>query len=460
MITSRVPGAVAVVALATLLAPLARVPWQAAAGLVLLVLLAVAVDLAVAAPLRRVRLDRDGDRVIWLDQSASVQLTLHNGSLRRLRAEIRDAWVPSAGASPYSQRLTLDPGQHGTVSTTLTPTRRGDRPAVRVTVRSHGPLGYAYRQSRGRVDAARTPPWTLRVLPRFASRKFLPEKLARLRVLDGAVVTRGRGQGTEFDALREYVVGDDVRSIDWRASARRSDVVVRSWRPERDRRVLCVLDTGRTSAVRIGDEPRLDAAIDAALLLATLATRAGDRVDLLAVDTAVRASVEGAGKQALMGRLVQALAPLEPALVETDFGLVASEVLRRERKRALVVLFTALEPAALGEGLLPVLSRLAARHKVVVAAAHAQGRFAALDRHNFPEVVASRPLGDHNLPEVVPIKASDVYTAAAAQRALAERDRVRAALTRHGVEVVDAPIELFASRVADAYLAMKATGRL
>jgi uncharacterized protein (DUF58 family) len=268
------------------------------------------------------------------------------------------------------------------------------------------------------------------------------------------VVTLGRGQGTEFDALREYVVGDDVRSIDWRASARRSDVVVRSWRPERDRRVLCVLDTGRTSAVRVGDEPRLDAAIDAALLLATLATRAGDRVDLLAVDTAVRASIEGAGKQALMGRLVSALAPLEPALVETDFGLVASEVLRRERKRALVVLFTALEPAALGEGLLPVLGRLAARHKVVIAAAH------ELDRHNFPELVASAPGFDHNSPEVVPITASDVYAAAAVQRALAERDRTRAALTRHGVEVVDAPTELFASRVADAYLAMKATGRL
>ena len=88
------------------------------------------------------------------------------------------------------------------------------------------------------------------------------------------------------------MIGDDVRSIDWRASARAHDVVVRTWRPERDRRVLCLLDTGRTSAARIGDEPRLDAAIDAALLLSVLATRAEDRVDLLAVDTAVRARVE------------------------------------------------------------------------------------------------------------------------------------------------------------------------
>ena len=108
------------------------------------------------------------------------------------------------------------------------------------------------------------------MLPRFPSRRVLPEKLARLRIVDGSVVTRGRGHGTEFDALREYVIGDDVRSIDWRASARAHDVVVRTWRPERDRRVFCVLDTGRTSAVLIGDAPRLDASIDAALLLSQL----------------------------------------------------------------------------------------------------------------------------------------------------------------------------------------------
>jgi uncharacterized protein (DUF58 family) len=277
------------------------------------------------------------------------------------------------------------------------------------------------------------------VLPPFTSRRFLPEKLARLRIIDGATVIRGRGQGTEFDTLREYVLGDDVRSIDWRASARRSDVVVRTWRPERDRRVLCVLDTGRTSAARIGDEPRLDHAIDAALLLSTLASRAGDQVDLLAIDTAVRASVNSGTGRTLLPRLVNAMAPLQPALVETDFGLVAGEILRRERKRALVVLFTALEPGAVGEGLLPVLTQLTARHKVLVAAVRDPA---------VAELTAVR--GD----------AIGIYTAAAAHRALAERDRIAGALRRGEVEVVDAPADLFASRVADAYLTLKATGRL
>ena len=93
------------------------------------------------------------------------------------------------------------------------------------------------------------------MLPPFLSRKHLPSRLAKLREIDGLLPTLIRGQGTEFDSLREYVVGDDVRSIDWRATARRADVMVRTWRPERDRRVVIVLDTGRTAAGRVGVDP-------------------------------------------------------------------------------------------------------------------------------------------------------------------------------------------------------------
>jgi len=335
------------------------------------------------------------------------------------------------------------------IETVLTPSRRGDRPAARVTVRSYGPFGLAFRQTGRRRADALTPPWTVRALPEFRSRRFLPEKLSRLRIIDGQVVTRGRGQGSEFDSLRDYVIGDDPRSIDWRASARREHVVVKQWRPERDRRVLCVIDTGRTSAGRIATaaapltpdaagEPRLDMAIDAALLLATLAAHAGDRVDLLAVDTQTHANVSMTSKRTLP-RLLDALAPLQPALVETDFGRVVAEVLTLERKRALVVLFTTLDPGALGEGLLPVLPSLVARHKVVVAAVHDP----ALEA-----LAAGR--GDP----------ATLHTAAAAERGLAELRRVRAALTRYGVHVVDAPAETFASVVADTYLDLKAAGRL
>ena len=146
-------------------------------------------------------------------------------------------------------RVLIPPGGQVSATTTLRPERRGDRPAGLVTVRSFGPLGLAARQ------ASLPAPWSVRVLPPFLSRRHLPEKLAQLRQLDGQHRSMVRGQGTEFDSLREYVVGDDVRSIDWRSTARLTDVMVRTWRPERDRRIIVVLDTGRTSAGRVAGVP-------------------------------------------------------------------------------------------------------------------------------------------------------------------------------------------------------------
>lgn len=452
MITWRAPALLLVLGIPTVAvcAALGVEPWLPGALGLALVLLLVAADLVIAAPAGEVTLARTGPDEVRLGDTVTVTLAVTNDSVRTMRAFVRDAWVPSAGAAPpYAHAILLDPGATATIETALTPTRRGDRPAVRVTIRSYGPFGLAFRQtSRRRADRL-TPHWTLRVLPEFRSRRLLPEKLSRLRVIDGQVVTRGRGQGGEFDSLRDYVIGDDPRSIDWRSSARREHVVVKQWRPERDRRVLCVLDTGRTSAGRIataaapldpeiGGEPRLDIAIDAALLLASLATHAGDRVDLLAVDTQTHANVAASSKRALP-KLLGALATLTPSLVETDFGRVVAEVLSLERKRALVVLFTSLDPGAIGEGLLPILPRLIARHTVVLAAVHDPAL----------EALAGGR-GD----------ARALHTAAAAERGLAELRRVRTTLSRQGVHVVDAPADTFASTVADTYLNLKAAGRL
>jgi uncharacterized protein (DUF58 family) len=397
-----------------------------------IVLVLCVVDATLAGPVRPLRLWRTGDRTVRLGQSAQVSLHVRNPG-RRVRGWLRDAWPPSAGASGERVRLDVQPGERRTVTVTLRPTRRGDRPADRVTVRSLGPLGLAGRQGTHVV------PWEVRVLPPFHSRRHLPSRLARLRDLDGRSAVRIRGAGTEFDSLREYVVGDDTRSIDWRATARRSDVVVRTWRPERDRHVLLVLDTGRTSAGRVGDAPRLDAAMDAALLMAALATRAGDRVDLLAYDRRTRVIVERPSTTETLPRLVDAMANLEPELLETDYRGLAVEVLRRAGRHAFVVLFTGLDAGPVEDGLLPVLGQLTHRHTVLVAAvadprlaemAHARGDTAA------------------------------VYGAAAAERDRAGRARVSRLLERHSAHVVDALPEELAPAVADAYLALKAAGRL
>ncbi|MFE2046668.1 DUF58 domain-containing protein [Streptomyces sp. NPDC059477] len=400
--------------------------------------LACACDFALAAPVRRLGLSRNGDTSARLGEPADVTLTVTNPSRRPLRAQLRDAWPPSSwipGTEVESSRhhLTVPSGERRRATTRLRPTRRGDHHADRVTIRSYGPLGLFTRQGTHKV------PWTIRVLPPFTSRKHLPSKLARLRELDGRTSVLTRGEGTEFDSLREYVPGDDTRSIDWRATARHSTVAVRTWRPERDRHILLVLDTGRTSAGRVGDAPRLDAAMDAALLLAALASRAGDRVDLLAYDRRVRALVQGRTSGDLLPSLVNAMATLEPELVETDARGLTTTALRTTPRRSLIVLLTTLDAAPVEEGLLPVLPQLTQRHTVLVAS--------VADPH-VADMSKSRGTIDA------------IYEAAAAAQAQTERQRTSEQLRRHGVTVVDATPDELAPALADAYLALKTAGRL
>lgn len=402
------------------------------------VLAAVAVDLVLAAPVRGLRFGRGGDTTVRLGEPATVELTVTNPSGRPLRGLLRDAWAPSAwrpGTAETASRhtLALPGGERRRITTVLTPTRRGDHHAHRVTVRSLGPLGLAGRQGSHLV------PWTVRALPPFASRKHLPSRLARLRELDGRTSVLTRGQGTEFDSLREYLPGDDVRSIDWRASARRNTVAVRTWRPERDRHILVVLDTGRTSAGRVGDAPRLDAALDAALLLTALATRAGDRVDLLAHDSRKRVAVAGSSAHEVLPAFTNAMAGLEPALHETDMRSLVATALKMAPHRSLIVLLTGLDAAPVEDGLRPLLPMLTKRHEVVLASV-ADPRL---------DVLAA---GRGTL--------EAVYGAAAAEQTRADRRATAERLGRHGVTVLDAPPARIAPALADSYLALKAAGRL
>ena len=426
--------------------PITLSPDPASTFVVLLALLAaaVAIDVALAGSPRALRLSRSAPTSARLGQPVDTAVTVHNGGRSRFRGVLRDAWAPSACATPRMHSVNLVAGQRVTLQTRLKPVRRGDQVSALVTARSIGPLGLAGRQGSHRV------PWQIRILPPFLSRKHLPARLARLRELEGRTPAMIRGQGTEFDSLREYVIGDDIRSIDWRATARRADVVVRTWRPERDRRVVIVLDTGRTSAGRVGVDPtatttapagwpRLDWSMDAALLLAALAARAGDHVDFLAHDRVTRAGVFNASRTELLARLVDAMAPLEPALIESDARAMVAAVQRQVRRRALVVLLTDLNASAIDEGLMSVLPQLTAKHRVLVAAV-ADPRVDTLARGRRDAV--------------------EVYDAAAAERARNDRRDVASRLRGHGVDVVDALPEELAPALADHYLAMKATGRL
>jgi len=423
------------VALAALgLVPVLLLPQMATVGTWLLIWLALVIlDAALAASPAKVAITRGRLPAVRLTEPATSTLTLVNAGERRLRGVVRDAWQPTAGAERNRHRLDVQPGEARRISTPLLPVRRGDLLPHRVTIRTIGPLGIAGRQRSIPV------PGTLRVLPEFSSRRHLPSRLARLREMDGRSAVNVRGPGTEFDSLREYVMGDDVRAIDWRATARRQEMVVRTWRPERDRRVLIVLDTARLSAARLGDAPRLDAGIEAALLLTALATRAGDRVELVAVDQEVRARVSGTHAGAVMSTMAAAVAPVHPRLVEPDWTLVAQLVRDRLSQRALVVLVTAVEASSTETGLVQVAATLAGDHQVVVASA------------TDPEAEALRRGRETS---------ADLFDAAAAERAALERRGVTVELRRAGVEVIERLPEDLAPALADTYLALKAAGRL
>lgn len=393
----------------------------------------VVIDVIAAPSPRSLRVQRSVERSVRLGGSTTSTLTVAATGRRRMRARVRDAWPPSAGAAHERASLSIPAGERRRTRTVLTPTRRGDRQADLVTVRLAGPLGLAGRQ------ASLLAPARLRVLPEFVSRRHLPSRFARLREMDGRSAVMTRGAGTEFDSLREYVVGDDVRSIDWRSTARRGEVVVRTWRPERDRRVLIVVDTGRMAAARLGDAPRLDAHIEACLLMAALASRAGDRVDVVALDVAVRAQVRGQSGPALMSALADGLAPLDAELVETDWTLLAATVRRVLSQRALVVVLTALDGSGGGAPMVRALGSVAQDHVVVLASPTDPG---------LAELRADRA------------DSEAVYMAAAAERDAVELDRVRGRLRRRGVEVVEAEPGALPPALADAYLALKAAGRL
>ena len=423
---------VALVAVGVVPIVLTGQPVVLALWIVLVVVLG-ALDLVLAGSPRSVTLSRDLPGRVRLGETVASTLYVANDGRRRVRGVIRDGWQPSAVAEPRRAPLDVPAGERRAVVTTLTPFRRGERRAAHVTIRSFGPLRLLARQ------ASIALPGVITVLPPFNSRKHLPSRLARLRELDGATSVMVRGQGTEFDSLRDYVRGDDVRSIDWRATARRKDLVVRTWRPERDRRVVILIDSGRTSAARIDNEPRIDTAFESALLLGALASSAGDRVDLLVFDRRVRARVQGATGAELLSRMVSSMAPVDPELIEMDWAAVPGLVRSVTSQHSLVVLATTIDAPGAAHGLLSVLPQLTRKHTVVVSSV------------TDPDVLAATL--DRSSRETV-------YRAAAAERALLDQSRVAAAIRQLGGEVVTGAPQDLPPALADRYIALKAAGRL
>jgi len=433
-VTGRLAVALAVGLIPLVIAGLAGYPAYAVLGAWIgLCLLLVAADVALAASPRSVTVSRRLPRRVRIGEPVPVSVAVHNHGTKMLNAVIRDAWQPTAGAPTERQRLLLPPGERGRVAIPLLPRRRGELVSEFVMIRSRGPLGIAGRQARHSVRGS------IRVLPAFSSRKHLPSRLARLRELDGNTSIQVRGQGTEFDSLREYVRGDDVRSIDWRATARAGTTMLRTWRPERDRHVVIIIDTGRTAAARVGDGTRVDASLEAALLLAALASRAGDHVHLLMYDRVVRGRVTGVDGAALLPALTDAMAPVHARLVDTDWHGAFAAVRTLTTRPSLIVALTAQDAAESARGFLGAFPNASRATTVLVGSVTDDGISALARRRDSRE---------------------EVYLAAAAERSLRDAENVADAIRRAGGEAIAADPEELPPRIADRYLELKAAGRL
>lgn len=408
-------------------------PWLTFGAWLVLCALLVALDVLLAPSPRQAVVSRRVPARTRQGERVTASLAVENTGRRTLHARIRDAWQPTAGAPEGRIRMAIPAGERRRAEIPLLPRRRGELRSEFVMIRSRGPLGFAGRQARHDVRGA------IRVLPAFSSRKHLPSRLARLRELDGNTSIQVRGQGTEFDSLREYVRGDDVRSIDWRATARAGTTMLRTWRPERDRHVVILIDTGRTAAARVGDGTRLDASLEAALLLSALANRAGDHVHLLMFDRIARARVTGVDGTALLPAITDAMAPVHAQLVDTDWPSAFAAIRSLTTRPSLIVVLTAQDAAESARGFLGAFPQ-ASRATTVLVGSTTDDAITQLAQQRDTR--------------------ADLYLAAAAERTMRDAEIVADAIRRAGGEALAADPEALPPRIADRYLELKAAGRL
>jgi uncharacterized protein (DUF58 family) len=413
--------------------------WPFSLGLGALLALAVVMVLLIADVLLAPRpgsieVTRSFPAVMSLATVANVSWTVLNPHRRAYVVQFADELAPSLGASARRARVHAPPRRPVRVSARLAPTRRGRFTPSELVVRVEGPLGLAARQSTRRM------PSELRVYPDFGSRREAELRIERARLLEvGLRSSRSRGGGTDFEQLREYGVDDDSRRIDWAATARADRPIVRTYRAERNQRVICLLDNGRTMAAQLAGVARSEHAIDAVLMLTSVASRMGDMPGLVAFDRSIRAVVPPRSGRGQLARVTDALYDLTPELSQSDYRGAFAEVLGRFQRRAMLCLLTELDEALL-DTLLPTLPLIARTHLVMVGSV----------RDPAVATWASQPPDD----------VEGAYRGAAAVGALGRRRELAKLLQARGALVVDAEPGRLAPLLTDAYLRVKASGQL
>lgn len=267
-----------------------------------------------------------------------IDLVIENTGFEKLSGKLRDESPTSFEAFDREWDIELEPGRDVKVSYFVTPPERGKERFLGTFLRMDCPLGLVTRQVY--LQTAQV----IDVYPNIlALRDFnLLNQQGRLREL-GIRQAKVRGLGTDFESLRDYTEGDDFRKIDWKASARRSKLIVRQYEVERNQAVILCVDCGRHMLSEVNGVRKLDHVLDAILLLANAASVAGDQVGLLVYSEAVKQYIPPKKGKGQLGFIIQALHDLVAEPIESDPVSTFSYLSKRYKRRSLLVNFTAVE---------------------------------------------------------------------------------------------------------------------
>lgn len=384
-----------------------------------------------ALDLRQFPVSREAPAAFSVGRPLPVVYRWRNPSPRPLVVRVREeAPAPLEAVEGIERRLLLPPGGALREEVIFAPVRRGKTTGGRLHLRVLGPLGLAWRQGTRALS------WRVVVYPslRSAALRALPGQAQRRRDA-GFRTLRRVGEGRMFESLREWVPGEETRTIDWKATARRGKLMARQYEDERRQHVMIVIDAGRLLTAEIEGRARLEPAVDAALELAHAAVAHDDNVGLLVFADDILAYVPpGRGRRAL--RLVlDALAGIEGRLVESNYPAAFAYLAARTRKRAFTVLLT------------DVIDRTASDAFVAQAG--------TLRPRHLPLAVTLRDPGLARLASARPAELGAAFERAAAEELLEAREEALSELRARGVLVLDVPPDGAARAVVEQYERLK-----
>ena len=378
---------------------------------------------------------RDAPPAFSVGRAAEVTYRWVNGTARTARLGLREVRPDLLGGTQVARRISVPRLGEARETVPVVPVRRGREQAGAFVVDTFGPLGL------GRHRSTLPVPWDAAVYP-----PLVPVRLraavaqARRRREPGITPLRQLGEGRLFESLREWVPGDDLRHIDWKATARRRKVITRQYEAERRQHVLLVLDTGRLLTADIAGVSRLDYVVQAALELAYAAVQHDDNVGVMAFADGVQHFVAPQRGRMALKRVLDVLAVVEPTLVEPDYPGAFRYLAARNRKRALTVLFTDVIDRFASDALVANVASLRPRHLPLAV---------TLKNPELEHAAALRPAVAH-----------DAFRKAAAEELLGAREQALGHMRRAGVLVLDVPPDRAAQAVVAKYLELKRRGKL